>query len=125
MAYTIIREELGFHRKFTGNFDLEDIISANIIDAESVCADDVQYVIDDLTGITSSTLSDRCLPFIVDLNKIISRRIGKLKIAIVINRDPTQIALAEKFCEQMKGSLFEASVFSTLGEARRWIATAS
>jgi len=126
MAYTNTWEPEGLYRKFTGKISGEEIFVSNLELQNDANFQKINYIVNDFTEISGHTIAPSHTEIYAKTDDIISLTKGDLKIALVV--DQTQIstiALAGKYCEQMKNKPFKCDIFPTLDEAREWVSNPS
>lgn len=121
MAHTYLWESAGLYRKFVGEISGEEILTSNfeIQNREEFMT--IKYIINDFTDISGYTVNKAHTGIYARTDDIISDTKGKLKIAIVADKDEI-IALAESYRQQMTNRQFSCEIFKTLQEAKKWAA---
>ena len=113
-------EHLGLYRKFSGDITASEILESNLEDHSDSRFPDIDYVIDDMSEITSLSLAEHETDAIAKINKMFAATKHRFKIAICIQDNPLQTGLAQGFREQMANTPFECAVFHDLDAARVW-----
>jgi len=113
-------ETQGLYRKFSGDISLAEILESNLEDQSDYRFPDIDYVIDDMSEITSLSLDGQDTEAIAKINNIFAATKGRFKIAICIQDNPMQTAIAHGFHEQMESTRFECAIFHNLTDARVW-----
>lgn len=119
MPHTIIWENKGLYRKFTGIISGEEILESNFELHAHSDFENIKYVINDFIDITEHAIESSHTRAYATSDDVISDRVGKVKIALVVIQDD-QIALAENYRELMKDKVFDCEIFQTVDEARSW-----
>ena len=119
MPHTNTWTSTGLIRKFTGDIKAEEILKSNFDTHENPDFETIKYIINDFSEVNEILIKTEHTKIYASTDDIISDTKGKLKIALVVNRDE-HIALANNYREDMKNKLFECETFKTLNEARNW-----
>ena len=120
MAYTNTWAEHGLLRKFTGIIDPEELLKSNFeLQAHPKFAD-IKYIINDFTSVTEIIFGEEYAKVYASTDDIISDTKGKLKIAIVVEREE-HIVLANSYRRELKNQHFICEVFETIKEADDWV----
>lgn len=119
MPYTNQWETEGLYRKFTGEVSGDEILESNFELHEDPKFRTIKYIINDFSALTGHSIKPAHTQAYATTDDIISITKGRLKIALVVTREPF-ISLANNYTELMDGKLFECKVFDTIESARKW-----
>ncbi|GAV19655.1 hypothetical protein MMIC_P0605 [Mariprofundus micogutta] len=120
MAHSSIWETDGLYRKFSGDISGYEILQSNIELQGDARFKNIEYVINDFTDVTSHSVEVVHTEAYASTDQIVSHTKHRLKIALVVPQ-VEMLALAENYCELMKGQLFECDIFRSLEQARSWL----
>ena len=120
MSCEKVWEPQGLYRKFSGDISLVEILESNLEDHSDHRFPDIDYVIDDMSEITSLSLADHDTAAIAKVNDMFAATKHRFKIAICIQDNPMQKKIAQGFQEQMEDTPFQCGVFLNLTDARVW-----
>ena len=119
MAHTNNWTSTGLIRKFTGDVKAEEILKSNFESHENPDFLTIKYVINDFSDVGKILLGTEHTKIFASTDDIISNTKGKMKIAIVANRDE-HIALANSYRNELKNYYFNCEIFQNLADAEKW-----
>ena len=119
MAHTNTWTATGLIRKFTGDVKAEEILTSNFESHENPDFLTIKYIINDFSEVDKILLGTEHTKIFASTDDIISDTKGKLKIAIVVNRDE-HIMLANSYRNEMKNYYFNCEIFQNLKDAEKW-----
>ena len=120
MAYTNTWTEHGLLRKFTGIIGPEEILKSNFeLQAHPRFAD-IKYIINNFTCVTEIGLSEEYTKIYASTDDIISDTKGKLKIAIVVEKEE-HILLANSYKQELSNKHYTCEIFKTVKDADDWV----
>lgn len=119
MPHTNTWASTGLIRKFTGDIKTEEILKSNFDTHENPDFETIKYIINDFSDVNEILINTAHTKIYASTDDIISNTKGRLKIAIVVDKDE-HIALANNYRKEVKNKLFEGETFKTLNEARNW-----
>lgn len=120
MSHTNTWETQGLYRKFVGEISGDEILESNFELQSDPNFKNIKYVINDFTEVTGHSIESTHTKAYATSDDIISNTKGKLKIALIVTQ-PTLIALANSYREQMKNNLFQCEIFQAIEEGREWV----
>jgi len=120
MPYTLTWASNGLFRKFTGNVSGDEILKSNFELHVDPYFQDITYVINDFTEMTSHSIETSHTEVYAKTDDIVSNTKGRLKIALIVSQ-ADHIELANSYCEQMEDKIFECEIFRTEKDARIWV----
>ena len=120
MSYLNSWEPKGLHRKFTGHVNGDDILKLNLELHVDPKFQSIKYIINDFTEMEDHSIEIAHVDVYAQTDEIISYTKGKLKISLVVIQ-PDHVELAQYYCDQMEGKLFECKIFKSVKGARKWV----
>jgi len=120
MSYINTWESEGLYRKFVGEISGDEILESNYELQADPNFQEIKYIINDFTEVTGHSIETAHTKAYATSDDIISNTKGKLKIALVVIQ-PSLMALANSYLEEMRGKLFECEMFQSIEDARKWV----
>lgn len=120
MSYELIWEPQGVVKRFWGHVSDSDILNA----VNSVCGDsrfdDLRFVINDLTGVESQSVSGAAIEHYA------AERIGALQCnpriaSPFVASSPSALAIVKAVTSPALGTEHPWRIFSKVGDAREWL----
>jgi len=119
MSHSITWENEGVYRRFKGLVTGEEILESNFTLQSDARFTDIDYVINDFTDVSESTVTVADTNAYAITDEIASNKKPTLNIAIVVTRKEL-FDMADTYCDLMKTMKFDAKIFKTTEQARRW-----
>ena len=114
-------EKDGLYRKFTGEITGNEILESNFGLQIQPEFQSIKYIINDFTEVTGHSIDNSHTEIYAQTDeKAASKKANcELKIALLVTQ-PSLIALAESYRNEMKDNMFECEIFQTVEAARNW-----
>ena len=115
-------EKDGLYRKFTGEITGHEILESNFGLQIQPEFQSIKYIINDFTEVTGHSIDNSHTELYAQTDEKAASNKGnsELKIALLVTQ-PSLIALAENYRNEMKGNMFECEIFQTIEAAREWV----
>jgi len=120
MPYKNTWKSNGLYRKFTGDVSGDEILKSNFELHVDPSFQDIKYIINDFTEITSHSITNSHTEVYAQTDDIISKTKGRLKIALVVFQ-AEHVDMASNYRDLMQDKLFECEIFKTIEDARKWV----
>lgn len=116
MPYKNEWKKKGLHRTFTGDITGKEVLIANLNIQGDSRFDEIDYVLNDFTGIDSFSISDSHVTEVSTMDNIAAQTNDRLKIIIVAN-DEGFLKFVDMYMEPMKDSLIDCILFHDMESA--------
>ena len=120
MAYTYTWTAHGLLRKFTGIINPEEILKSNFELQTHPKFSNIEYIINDFTSVTAINICEEHTKVYASTDDIISDVKGKLKVAIVADKEE-HIVLANSYRQELKNKYYTCEIFKTIKDAEEWV----
>jgi len=120
MTYDLQWLDKGLYRRFSGAIDGEEIANSNLQLHGDPRFDELQFIIDDFSGIDAIDLADGDLSLIANINKVGEVHSRDVKIAVVLDH-PKRMEWYNQYFQEMGPASCDIQLFDDKPAAQQWL----
>ena len=120
MAHINRWEDKGLYRQFTNHVTGEEVLNINLTIQGDSRFDEIKYVINDFTQITTFDFSDMDIKLLAVTDNAAAKSNPNINIALILTLEPL-LEWANLYCEYMKDAPYTCAIFDNVIDAEKWV----